>query len=54
MKYTQKEILKSIETLTNKLELLKLERTDLTKNINSVKKQIEDWIAFDESQTKLF
>ena len=36
--YTQEEINRNIETLTNKMDNLKLERTELTKNINSIKK----------------
>lgn len=52
--YTQKKIQKNIETLTNRMESLKLERTELSKSINSVKKQITYWIELDKSQLKLF
>ena len=38
--YTQEEINRNIETLTNKMDNLKLERTELTKNINSIKNAI--------------
>jgi hypothetical protein len=38
MKYTQKEVQLNIEFLTNKMELLKLQRTEITQSINSLKK----------------
>lgn len=52
--YTQKEVQKNIETLTNRMESLKLERTELTKSINSIKKQITEWLDLDQSQFKMF
>jgi prefoldin subunit 5 len=51
--YTPKEIQKNIEVLTNRMESLKLERTELTQNINSIKKQIQYWLDLDKSQLKL-
>ena len=47
MEYTQAEIQKNIEALTNKSELLKKQRTDLSQNINSIKKQIQGWLELD-------
>ena len=52
--YTQAEVSLNIETLTNKMELLKLERTELTQNINLTKKQIDYWLKLDKSQLKMF
>ena len=52
--YTSKEIQLNIETLTNTMEGLKLDRTEVTKNINSLKKQILYWVELDKSQLKLF
>ena len=37
---TDNELKEEINTLSDKMELQKRERTDLTKNINSIKKQI--------------
>ena len=51
--YKPKEIQKNIEVLTNRMESLKLERTELTQNINSIKKQIQYWLDLDKSQLKL-
>jgi len=52
--YTQKEISFNIETLNNKRENLKLERTQINQQINSLKKQIEFWNSLDTSQYKMF
>lgn len=52
--YTQAEVNRNIETLTNKMELLKLERTELTQNINLTKKQVDYWLKLDKSQLKMF
>ena len=54
MKYTQKEIKQNIDSLSDSLGLMKKERTDLSKRINSTKKQIEYWIDLDKSQLKMF
>lgn len=54
MEYTQLEISKNIEELVNKMDSLKLNRTEITKNINSIKKQIEEWKKLDLSQLKMF
>lgn len=53
MNYTQKEVIENIETLSNRIDELKRARTELTKNINSMKKQVEKWQDLDLSQTKL-
>lgn len=52
--YTQKEISTNIEILTEKMEALKLNRTEISKQINSLKKQIEFWNSLDISQYKMF
>ena len=52
--YTTKEINYNIETLTNKMNSLKLSRTELSQEINNVKKQIVAWEELDESQFKMF
>ena len=54
MEYTQKEVKQNIDKLTDSMELMKKERTVLSQNINSTKKQIEYWIELDESQLKMF
>lgn len=54
MKYTQREVQLNVESLTNKMELLKLQKTEITQNINSIKKQIMEWEQLNLSQTKLF
>jgi len=52
--YTQQEVLKNIKTLTEKMDNLKHARTALSKDINSIKKQIEEWEKLDISQYKIF
>ena len=52
-KYTAEEIELNIAKLTNILDNKKLERTELTKQINITKKQIEYWLELDTSQLKL-
>ena len=52
--YTQKEILHNIDVLTNSMESLKLERTSITKSINSLKKQVNTWKELNENQYKMF
>ena len=53
-RYTDKEIEKNIDVLTKKMEKLQLERTEMTKNINSTKKQIQFWEELDKRQLKIF
>jgi prefoldin subunit 5 len=53
-KYTLKEIQYNIDKLTSKMEQLKLNRTQISKDINSLKKQIDFWENLDESQLKMF
>ena len=53
-KYTQKEIDSNINILENKINRLKLDRTELSQEINANKKQILVWKGFYLSQTKLF
>jgi chaperonin cofactor prefoldin len=52
--YTQQEIDTKINTLETEVDLLKSQRTDLSKNINNKKKQIQSWKEFDISQFKMF
>ena len=54
MKYTVQEINNNINKLSDSLELLKKERTALSKQINETKKQIEHWESLDKSQLKMF
>ena len=52
--YTQKEILSNISKLQDEVELLKLKRTEITKRINVLKKQVDYWAELDISQTRIF
>ena len=52
--YTDKEIQSNIENLTNQMNQLKLDRTELSQSINSMKKQIQSWLELDKSQLKMF
>ena len=52
--YTFKEVQNNIDTLTEKMELMKLQRSELTKNINSLNKQIKNWQELYQSQFKMF
>ena len=54
MKYTQKEIDSSINTLTNRLEMLSIERKALNEQIRDVKKNIKFYEELDFSQLKAF
>ena len=53
-KYTQKEVDSNINILENKINQLKLDRTELSQEINANKKQVLIWRGLDLSQTKLF
>ena len=52
--YSSEEVKSNINKLNSKLDQMKSERTDLSKSINEVKKQIIYWEEFDISQIKLF
>jgi flagellar capping protein FliD len=52
--YTNEEILRNIEILTQKRDSIKIERTALTQTINSLNKQILMWEKLDKSQYKMF
>jgi hypothetical protein len=52
--YTQKEILSNINKLQDEVELLKLKRTEISKRINELKKQVDYWKDLDISQIKMF
>tara|TARA_R110000803_G_C11713133_1_gene287204 strand:+ start:45 stop:221 length:177 start_codon:yes stop_codon:yes gene_type:complete len=53
-KYTQKEVDSNINILENKINQLKLDRTELSQEINANKKQVLVWRELDLSQIKLF
>jgi len=52
--YTAREVAHNINTLANRVELLKLDRTEISQEINQIKKQIVAWEDLDESQFKMF
>jgi flagellar capping protein FliD len=52
--YTQKDIIHNIDVLTNSIDSLKLDRTSITKSINSLKKQVKTWEELNENQYKMF
>jgi len=52
--YTEKEINKNIEALNERMESLKLNRSEISQDINQVKKQILAWEELDNSQFKMF
>ena len=52
--YTEKEIQYNIDTLNEIVDNLKLSATDISQEINQVKKQIIAWEELDDSQFKMF
>jgi len=52
--YSSEEVKSNINKLNGILDQMKSERTDLSKSINEIKKQIIYWEDFDISQIKLF
>ena len=52
--YTEKEINKNIEALNERMESLKLNMSEISQDINQVKKQILAWEELDNSQFKMF
>ncbi len=52
--YTQQEIDSNINVLANELDDLKLKRSELSKQITHVKKQIIVWEELDKKQYKMF
>jgi len=52
--YSSEEVKSNINKLNGRLDQMKSERTDLSKSINEIKKQIIYWEDFDISQIKLF
>jgi len=52
--YTNKEIQENIDKLTNRIDRLKSERTNIGQEINKLKKQVVEWELLDLSQIKLF
>ena len=51
---TQKEIETNINLLEDKIYILKKERTVISRQINSYKKEVENWGNLDKAQTKMF
>jgi len=52
--YTAKEVAHNINTLNNRMDILKLDRKFINQDINQVKKQIVSWEELDSSQFKMF
>lgn len=52
--YTQKEVDSNINLLTNEMEELKIKRTEMSRQITHIKKQIESWKELDKKQFKMF
>lgn len=52
--YTEKEIQHNIDTLNKRVDNLKLSRTEISQEINQVKKQVVAWEELDDSQFKMF
>tara|TARA_R110000851_G_C12846978_1_gene542390 strand:- start:214 stop:387 length:174 start_codon:yes stop_codon:yes gene_type:complete len=52
--YTQEEIDSKINILETDIDSLKAKRTDISKEINSKKKQVLVWSGFDIAQFKMF
>ena len=52
--YTEKEIQHNIDTLNKRVDDLKLSRTEISQEINQVKKQIIAWEELNDSQFKMF
>jgi len=52
--YTNKEIQENIKKLTNRINRLKSERTNISQEINRLNKQVVEWGLLDSSQIKLF
>jgi hypothetical protein len=52
--YTEKEIQYNIDTLNEIVDNLKLSRTEISQEVNQVKKQIVAWEELDDSQFKMF
>ena len=52
--YTVKEIQHNIDTLNKRVDDLELSRTEISQEINQVKKQVVAWEELDDSQFKMF
>lgn len=52
--YTQKEVLQNIKVLQDEVYILKQNRSEINKRLNSLKKQIQYWEDLDLSQIKMF
>jgi len=52
--YTQKEVLHNIKVLQDEVYILKQNRSEINKRLDSLKKQIQYWEDLDLSQIKMF
>jgi len=52
--YTAREVAYNIDTLNNRMDGLKSDRTEISQEINPIKKQIIAWEELDNSQFKMF
>jgi len=52
--YSQDEVNKSLKHLNDQLSLLLEQKSQVTKDINKVRKDIEFWEGLDERQLKMF
>ncbi len=52
--YTAREVAYNIDTLNNRMDGLKSDRTEISQEINQIKKQIIAWEELDNSQFKMF
>jgi FtsZ-binding cell division protein ZapB len=52
--YTQLEVDSNINTLTCEMDDLKLKRSEVSKQITQIKKQIVVWQELDKAQFKMF
>lgn len=52
--YAQKEVLQNIKVLQDEVYILKQNRSEINKRLNSLKKQIQYWEDLDLSQIKMF
>ena len=52
-KYTKKEIHDNISKLKKEENKLKIERAEISKEINELGKRIKEWECLDESQLKI-
>ncbi len=52
--YTHEELSKIVDNITNTINSLKSERSDLTKNIKELEEQLKKWQELGRNQYKMF